>query len=177
MRTHVLVKLVFDLQSTSRARFSGAEVFPHGNRQTMVILSALINVSCESLLASIDLQWFDDFRGLQSFGTEARQHRPKNVRCEREHDASLLNLAVDDHFRGDCGWKADGERHCRVTVGAGRLTVNDKVDSALFATTVVPADSDLVTKDDDVALVRIVGLENIWKETSAISFNSISKST
>lgn len=161
MRTHVLVKLVFDLQSTSRAQFSGAEVFPHGNRQIMVILSALINVSCESLLASIDLQLFDDFCGLQSFGTEARQHRPVNVRCEGKHDASLLNFSVNDHFRGDGCWKADGERHGGVTVGASWLTVNDKVDSSLFATTVVPADSDLVTKDDDVAFVCIVSLERI----------------
>lgn len=55
--------------SCNRRRLGGGGSFlPHGNRRFIVILSALINVSCASLLASIDLQLFDDFRGLQAFG-------------------------------------------------------------------------------------------------------------
>lgn len=109
----------------------------------------------------IDLQLFNDFRGLESFGSQARQHRSINVRCKWKHDTALLNLAVDNHFGGDGGWKADGERHGGVAVGGCRLTVYDEVDAALFATTVVPSDSDLVTQDNQVTLVGIVRLKVI----------------
>lgn len=107
----------------------------------------------------IDLQLLDYFRGFESFGTQTGQHRAIDVGSEWQDDATFLDLTVDNHLGSDGGWESDSQGHCRMSVGRGRLTIDDEVYASFFTSPISPSDADFMTQYDNVAFIGVVGLK------------------